>query len=528
MKYWIHFFLINFLFILSASEIVAQAVQDSTYWSDEELERELYEINLTNFKRFLSRIDFDSTLTIQVSRYSTEFIQLAKSGNYSSANVILESLLTALQERSFVFPEEDDLTGIDDDEPQVTSNFQWLNAITIGSDSWKQQFDLSIPENDSTIIEENYNPSLQFQLGFRYDQINYHLKMNGHYKSSRDYDNGMLSFDYARKLSDKFHVNFTDQFDHTSYKEEIDLTYWQNGVSADFQVKSLGPCSVDLSGEFLVRKNQPESSGYSDFYQSQVRLNNRYRNGTNILLGADYQWENKWYPVYLEKDYQEHQLGVNGFSLIGWRLNLYGYLTYRIRDYTSAFNDTTFYNDYNELAATVNSTYRLSNLISVRLDAVHEHRRYGHMNAVTTDYFENKIEPSLVFYFKESWEFRLGYIFDSRNYSDMKSNDNLIEEDYYSHGISLSVDLLQLNRFILSLNDTYTYKRYPNSAANEIESFNLYTDRNTNSIMLLFSWNVTQHLELGILANYDTDKDPYEEHSDTQSTLFSIELSYLF
>ena len=544
-NYLIILFLILCFLPVEVETVSAQTYSD-TLWSELEVESGLYEINLLKFKRLLLKKQVslsDSAFNNQVETLRTQFIKLAEQQNYFEANIILESTIDLISNSSEWPYIDEELLSFDiefDAAPEPQSNFAWMREVSVGGDQWKQEFEMSIPEYDSTITEEYGNPLVAFRLGFDYDQPNYCFKLDGNFKNSRDYISGELELDFKKKLSENANLIFEDHLESTTYKQTIDLTYWQNEILAELRLKNRKNFFLNLKNTTLIRKNRPESSCYTNYWQNQFRIDGNYSGGRRLFLSGEYEWENCYYPVYLYKDYQEHQFGLNYYGMFSLNYNMHFDIKYRLRNYTAAFNDTTYYNDYDELYTDFSCTYRLNNRFALKLENMTESRKYARMNQVTIDYLDFEIEPAVVFYLTELWTIELGYVYSFQNYKQPGADETgtvdeagnitetLYEEDCYSTGISLTLDIFQLNKFMFSITDIYSKKRYPHSAANEIDAFTLYTDRNTNSLLCYFSWSITKNWELGLIANYDSDRDPHQKNSDTRSTMFSVELTFMF
>ena len=312
-NYFITF--ISFFFILNGESL--SQVQPDSVWNVQQIERELYEINLLKFTRLLRSKQIqlaDSTFKNQIALLSNQFVELASQENFIDANIILESTLSLLSNWNVTSIIDERLIDLDfesDNNVETQSYFEWTKEVSFGGDQWQQEFEISIPEYDSVISEEMGNPFIQLRLGFDYDHQSYSLKLDGSYKNSRDYLASELNFNIERRLSENSELTLENRFESTTYKQSMDLTYWQNEISTDLEMKNIGKFSIDMEDKFLIRKNKPQSSSYTDYLQNQFSFNGNYAGGNNFLFGGSYELENRSYPIYSEKDYREHQLGLN-------------------------------------------------------------------------------------------------------------------------------------------------------------------------------------------------------------------------
>jgi hypothetical protein len=407
---------------------------------------------------------------------------------------------------------------------------QWSREITIGSDLWKQEFEMAVMETDSMLIEDVVNPFAQIKLGFDWNRHKWDASFDGLAKNSRDYIATDFKMRFDRHIDESGRYQIKNRFESTHYKRDIDLTYWQNQISASAEMDDLGPFSVEAENEFLVRKNTSQSSYYSDYQQYQFRAKGNYDGGSKISLYADYFFENRWHQRYAEKDYLEHQIGINYFGLLLLKLNVSANALYTYRNYRAALSDTSYYIDYEEVQSQWNVLYRLSSAFSFRLISNIEYRHHALISSYTLNYLEVGFEPGIVFNINDYSSLEVNYVYTNRNYEQAPQSDVItaLDEDYYSHGISISIDIFRSDRFMVNVTDIYSLKRYPNSAANDIDRFTLYTDRNTNSLFGFFSWTISKTWLLSVFANFDEDKDPYQSNSDTRSTMLGLELTCNF
>ena len=73
---------------------------------------------------------------------------------------------------------------------------------------------------------------------------------------------------------------------------------------------------------------------------------------------------------------------------------------------------------------------------------------------------------------------------------------------------------------------SYQWRRYPDSITNDLIS--IYSNRNVFSATLLAHIPVSSQLALNVFATYDNDKDIDFDQQNNQSTIFTLELEYMF
>lgn len=526
-------------FLLLPFLLISQEIQQDSIglnWENQELESELFEINSLKLDRLLwshKELQADSVFALQMDEIKSRALRLTQDVKYDEANLLLESaidMISSISDQYDIAPDipEPHIPKPDDDfaVPPV----QRTREITIGSDLWKQEFEMAVMETDSLLIEDVVNPFAQLKLGFDWNRRQWDASFDGLVKNSRDYIATDFDVRFDRHINEFAHYQIKNRFENTHYRREIDLTYWQNQITAGAEMDGPGLFSMEAENEFLVRKNTPQSSYNSDYQQYQFRAKGNFDGGSKISLYADYFFENRWHQHYTEKDYLEHQIGINYFGLLSLKLNVSANALYSYRNYRSAISDTSYYIDYEEVQNQWNVLYRLSSAFSFRLTSNFEYRHHALTTLYTLNYSEVALEPAIVFNFNNYSSLEFGYVYTNRNYEQAPQSDvvSALDEDYFSHGISISIDIFRFDRFMVNVTDIYSIKRYPNSAANDVDHFTLYTDRNINSLIGFFSWNVSKMWMLNVFANFDEDKDPYQNHSNTRSTMLGLELTCNF
>jgi hypothetical protein len=73
---------------------------------------------------------------------------------------------------------------------------------------------------------------------------------------------------------------------------------------------------------------------------------------------------------------------------------------------------------------------------------------------------------------------------------------------------------------------SYQWRRYPDSITNDLIS--LYSNRNIFSAMILVYLPITSHLTLNCFSTFDNDDDIDFDQQNNQSTIFTLELEYIF
>ena len=515
MREWLHIFLLVFAILPSFARTQTEA--DSLAWGDTAIEQELYELNLMKFRRILKSTQPDSSLISQVKAATMEFINLASAGRFSEANILLESLLIILT------PEDSYITF---KPPKQASKKKpgvlWSREVSVGGDLWQQHFELSVPGVDSALVEKQLNPLLKLRIGVDWQADNHTLHSDAELITSRDYDGAAWGIGYERAFPRQWNVTLDNQFQISRYKQELNLDYLQNDLSLTLGHKSASGWTMELRDDFRVRLNEPQSLFYPDYHYNRLKGTMRLRVGGQFF-GMDAGWDMRLHPVYNEKDYYEPWLNGSYYVLTGQRWLIRADAGWRNRNYTAVWNDSTLYIDHQESNVMLNLDYHLFAGWHAEFYADAQWRQYERMNSVAQHFADTEIKTSLRWQMSEQLSIATGYLYEIRRFAKIESAV-FQDQDYYSHGIELSVDFLSIQRLSFSLTDTWRWKRYPHSATNDIPDFTLYTDRNVNSLLFFMHYQLTKQFTLQGISNVDFDRDPYDDQSDARSSMFSLEL----
>ena len=234
---------------------------------------------------------------------------------------------------------------------------------------------------------------------------------------------------------------------------------------------------------------------------------------------------------YLGKNYLEHKINLNCFRTFSMSSNIYITADACFRNYQTAFVDTLYNNDYFDGNVNLEWRHTISQTISFILRSDASLRTYQNYCEITPDYHQEMISLSLRFQLRGLGALELGYRTEQRKHTQPDIEDVysfITSEDFTSHGPVISLEILSFKGLILTLTDTYEFLSYPHSQTDTIQQLSLYSDREKNSLMLFLSWPLSHHWEVDLFANLDNDSDTKERKSNSHTTLFNLELRYLF
>jgi len=547
-----------------AQEQVVEAVLDSAAinWAG----TSVYEIDRLRLLRWVRAHQDTSARDFlrQTLDLITEAGGFARQGDHTTAQLLLDTALELTGLRiSLANPEATELLQVAPlIETSVPKSFEWKREVLFGVDLRRQEFELGFADQESLYVDRDGNPFAGLRLSLNHNatpplntrqsslsRLSLQPEARGLnfdayalLKSSRDYYSGEIEFNGRQSLGDGAFWRFQNRLEGTSYRRDFDLQYWQNTATALAAMEIGKNFRLEVADEFRVRRYRHASEIYPNYLQNQASLGTVYNSGYTSRLEARYHYVVRAHASCPADDYIENRFDASVFQNASTNTSILLENIWRQRNY---LNNTpgspcrkTYQNTYQEEYARADLRLGFSDALALRLEGDFTLRQHAAPSDTTPDFLGATVNPQLQIKFFSSVQMSIGYLYLLRVYdkdiiqtappADLEPSSFLFYEDYYAHGFTLGVDLIRTGGLLLSVNENFEMRTYPNSATQDITGFGLYSDRNINSLLLFFSWNFLPHWQAGALANFDNDYSRVENRSDSRNTLFSIDLSYSF
>lgn len=529
-------------------------------------EETLYNISALRLQRWVKQnpaVMDDSFVAKQLPELLNEARTSAQSDDFYMANLWLDSIWELLSpsesetgEANFNASSFDESFGYG--LASNKSKFKWSNELITGVDLWRQEFSLKILEEDSTFLESNGNPfsGLRFNLGYTSangSQLNSHT----FFKYSKDYLSGEAYFDYAWLVTPYAKWRFKNRFEGTSFYGDFNLKYLQNLSSLDF-IFNVKPFSFEVGDDFQIRSYADSDSIYSSYTNNSFDLTSRLNWGFGSQLSLRYRNVIRQHQENDINDYKENGVLLSLSQGFGSRFSLNLDNELRFRNYQNVPADY-FLQDYWESYFTSDLDLKITKWFGLKFDGSLTKRQYNFVNENSLpDVLSWDVEPELVFTFNDSWKIGAGFHYGVETHekllaqfdqsaidavTDAVSSVYSIEfEDFYEYGPVVTLEVFKINRIILTVREAFLFRRYPNSplttstnirlntdlASINSNSYNLYSDRNNNALLIFLTWTLSPQWRLTMLANFDDDRSLQDESGDSQNTLLDFEVSFSF
>lgn len=483
----------------------------------------------------------NETILNELSQLLKEAKQFAEAGDYQMASMWLETVWEMLKPDDSTLLATQTSLGPADGLYALAENsmpqFTWSRQVISGLDFWRQEFNFRFLESDSTFLERNGNPYSGVRLTFDYGGQG-HPNFNAvtSFKYSRDYLTADADLKFAGNWGRKTRWRLENRAEGTSFYRDFDLRYFQNRSTARLD-QQFGPVILQAQDDFMLRTYAKADSAYPSYWNNSLMASGKFEFSAASLLTLGYRSVVRKHPDLAINDYFENRVEASWFQSFGSTVTLHFDNDLRFRNYENVPKDH-FLQDFWENYFNAEMDLGLTRGFGAHVSGSFTRREYQFVSANSLpDYTNWEIEPQLYLKLGSSWKISGGVHYEKETHQqflgrvsdlDAASVFSIQFEDFYAAGPVVTVDFLNVNGLLFSLRESFLLRRYPNSRTSNVDAFNLYSDRNINSILLFLTWNMTPRWQLNILANVDDDRSRKDSTGDSQNTLLGFEVGYAF
>ncbi len=512
-----------------------------------------YQIGKTRMIRWL-RAHKDSSRTElfrQVFELVREAREFAGSGDFTTALLLLDTASSIVESsgdetqtqpvKEEAAPPEHDAgvsrTAAQDEDTAWTFEPQFITGI----DLWQQRFELAYATDNNVYFESSDNPFAGARMrARRTSPVSGDFDLYAQWKNSRDYSSAEFELRHSKGRSTGNYWLFENRFENTRYKNSFNLRYRENMTTVQARFAPAPGFQIRLDDYFQLRNYGQETALYPNFWNNQAAAGFEFTSGLATRLTARYAFVTRKHQRYAENDYNAHRIEASIYQLTGQNSSIYLENIWRRRNYAIGSSDSSYQNSFQEEYLRGDFRFGLTSRLSLDTQAELTIRQHDRPNVITPDFVHIATNPRFLITVYDDWQIGLGYLFVWRVFkkdlvqTNLSATDPTTDdvylgyEDYFSHGVSVSLELFRLGAFMLNLTDNYQVRTYPNTNADAFAGQLFNTNRRINSIMLLFSWQITSNLEFNVLANHDNEISIDVANGDSRNSLFSMDLGYTF
>ncbi|HEX9653042.1 MAG TPA: hypothetical protein VGA99_04980, partial [bacterium] len=406
--------------------------------------------------------------------------------------------------------------------------FRWTKELITGIDIWRQEFQFTFLEGDSTFLDGSGNPFSGVRAAFEYNPSSRRsLQTLMYFKYSRDYLSGEIEVRLRNPLGQHSLWRFENRFEGSSFYRDFDVKYLQNRATLALDLKRLGPISLDLKDEFLFRNYANSTSSYPNYLNNMASGFVKLNTNLGSYLGVGYRNILRAHPDFGMNDYFENRFDFSWYQTLGRELSFAIENDLHFRDYSDAPTDTIF-QDYWEDYFRGEFKLPFAPAFGSEIEGTLTRRDYRSLSSNLPDYWLWEVEPRFYVKVGPDWQLAAGGYYGELTQQTLANTPSILFEDYYMYGPTITIDFFRIDGLIFNMQQSLLWQRYPKSRESNVTNVALYSDRQVYSILFFLTWNISTKWRFTALANMDDDRSRQRENSDSNNTLLGFELNYLF
>ncbi|MFQ5637487.1 MAG: hypothetical protein ACE5IR_05780 [bacterium] len=518
-------------------------------WGDEAV----YEIEHLRLERWIlenTERFADPILLREIAKLKKEAENFAKQEDFLLAVTWMETIWDLLEPNEE--PTENDNAELDFSGDVISESFTkeprftWTREVLTGVDLWRYQFNFSVPETDevqlSSFNSDGGNPFTGFRFSFDLsDHFRRSIQGYATFKYSRDYFTGELDVRIVNPIDEHSFWQFENRFTGNSFYRDNNLKYYQNQTSFGLNLRRPGRVALDIYDELTIRRYSNEQNIYPNYLNNSLKSNVKLDLSRDSFVSGGYRNVFRTHSTFDINDYLEHRIDFSWFQSLGKEAKFTLDNELRFRDYTNVEIDT-FFQDFTENYFRGELRLPFSDKIGADLKGSITKRDNKIFSASSLpDYWLWEVEPEFYVKLGSEWRVGAGLLYRNQTYEKLHARlstvaptanvdqaFSIVFEDYYAFGPTLNIELFRMNGMIFSVHESFLFERHPNAADLTANTVSIYQDRNINSILLFFSWNISRSWRLNVLANMDDERSRRDSENDSQNTLVGLEINYIF
>ena len=413
-------------------------------------------------------------------------------------------------------------------EPEVLippNNWQW--TVEAGSDYSRQEYELSLVESDSVVLEQLNSPYFSLQLSRLGSWRNENYQIYSAFRGDGEFLQSSISLALE---TPSFHKFRRLEYQSNVFWEHQNKagSFWENMLRLNLNRPLANTMRLAFDSEIRFKKHITQDSVYGDILSGELRA--AFRKYLNLMSWIEISSR----PSY----YREDQNPGLSYSQLQNRLEIQHRQNYNrrfsarldhyFRRFVSREPDNEVENGFHRFIPRLEGEIPWISFLGFESAAEWEHRSYRQPDISYSDFNFLALNAAIKFYFGDYNSAGLGLVYETETHSAAEpENETIIEqENYNARGFLLSLDFLQAGGFFVSLSYQLTFRNYPNGGT--ADPFGFYSNRKIHSIQAIGYLPLSKHWQCQLFVNYDDDRDRDREANDSVNTIFNWGISYRF
>jgi hypothetical protein len=479
-----------------------------------------YDLLLTRFKIYLEYY----TINEKSKLLYEEALQYGQNKEYEIGAIILEEALDLLKNDEGDFSELMPLSPLPQSLGMRASGQDFKLSVISGMDFNRQEFELGFVEGDSTVEEEFSKPYVG--LSARYFSNNGQHNVIEIQNSIRfDKENWRDDYRIRWQPISSFYILYSGYWNEARVEETH--SYWDQVIASRLTFDFSRTLYFSFLNTFNYKSYRTENFYLKDFYRNRINARGELRTSLLGITSLEYANEANESLGLEDNDYLQHTIRI-GIRNDSFEKFYYNFLVDgSTREYVIQFDDRLVYNRFQSLG--VEALYEVGIVKELRLFLEDNflYKVYEQKSSLEPDYYWNFFRPGFRISFINQLDIGIGYEWEFKEHLALPLDSyNVNEQNYNSNGVFVSLNYFSIGGTYLTTSISYQWRRYPNSLTNDLLS--IYSNRNIFSAMLLAYVPLTNNFNLNVFATFDNDNDIDFDQQNNQSTIFSVELEYIF
>ncbi|NOX37845.1 MAG: hypothetical protein GXO78_09950 [Calditrichaeota bacterium] len=507
-----------------ASGLLAQAGVDSTriFWQN------MYEAVAARVEfQLLQHPDSLASALFQDAR------EFARQGDWMAALDMLELVQGMVRETVSPDQSSDDATSTASTEDRPTSTnphaawspplaFQW----EMGVDYSRQEFEMTYLNVDSLIVDELRNPYLALQYSQSLGSEPYRLDLFHRIRWDRQFFvyNFFNQFQWqAGEYLSRF------QFDGSMYRSATDsLGHFLDGqLGMTWGKLYRWPTRWYVTGRVRLKRYLQKDSLRADlnFLTARLVVEHAFSLYASGLL--EYSPEMYQETRGVGQFYVQHRLRTRYDLRRSYRQQFSVSLVATDRQFRTQLNREQYRNRFWEVAGRLLGDWPLVQNWNGALEVAVTRRTHRQADEINPDFVDAEGKFILKYFFQLTHSVGLGTVWGGRWHRAPGTIAGVVrQQDYTLRGGVLQVNYLNDRDWFISLEYQLLYVTYPQSRTTSLPTF--YSNRISHSMMAVGWIPLSPRWQLQLSVNYDQQRHPDYENSDSRNSVFNVGLVYAF
>lgn len=397
-------------------------------------------------------------------------------------------------------------------------------SIISGLDFNRQEFELGLIQSDSVLKDQISKPFVGLEMKKDWSTGEHaELSFSGRFRIDKENLTGAVRTQ-TNYVTDALHLFIEAGAGYDKNQAYPEFTFFETHSRQRFQWQSKGDWSARLDNLLRYKKYRQSTETVPDFIndalQAMINFTEHYYFNYTFELNESIKTDNL--------DYFEQSASIQYFDhfFSSWRI--YSQSGLRLNRFSYMLEDSVIHNRSLSASFEIHSALSLGSGWQWKEYYFLKKKSFAEPSEQDANYIEQQLNSVLRQSISTNWHWEAGHHFECKTHQARKGDQKLLidEQNYFENGLLASLEYQNSSACFLSVDASYSWRRYPNAFSGQ--ELSLYNNRDVFSLSMFMLIPLTQSLDFHAIASYDNDRDKDRDEGNIQSSLFSMELQYKF